>query len=162
MDPVGKPGQMKGAALVTSEGADPDGSTLKETGRSTSRPHWAARGCLAGVAVALVLTFVWWQILGKIWTDCEGSVGFVQGVGLIVGAPLVFGSTWIGFGVPVASLGRSHPRAASVIGLGLAVAIAYAWLVYALPTDNSAPFHQNPPNRCPGSVPVWWPSWLPL
>ena len=120
---------------------------------------WAT---LAGLAVGIVLAIAWSQLLWKAWTDCQAGDPFTQTVKLVFFSPFVVVSVVAAFDVPAFLFGRRCPRTAAVLGLGFALVATYMWFAWMLNNTVSAPFHTNQRGTCPGTVPPWWPSWLPV
>ncbi len=165
MDHAGKRDQLKTA---TDLGDGPEGSDADDNLTDPSRPsaspssHPVARGCLGGLVVAACLTFLWWQLLSKAWADCQAGASLVQGLRLGITSPAVLASSWIIFALLDISLRRRWPNLGPVVAFLAALVVAYLWFVWLLPQTDSSPFHRDEPGICPGTVPPWWPSWLPI
>jgi high-affinity Fe2+/Pb2+ permease len=127
-----------------------------------TRRRVLARGCLGGAALSIVLWFVWWQLLGKVWTDCQAGDSIQRGALILLGSPLVILSSALVFAVSTALFGRQKPRTAAIVGLTLAVITTYLWFAWIVPQAVSVSFSGPPTSTCPGNVPPWWPSWLPV
>lgn len=145
------------------EGSDAD-DQLTNAGRPPASPagHPLAVGCLGGLLVALCLTFLWWQLLSKAWADCQAGASMVQGLRLGIASPAVLGTTWLVFALLYVPMNRRWPTLGPVLGFLAALLVAYLWFIWVLPQTDSSPFHRDEPGICPGTVPPWWPSWLPI
>ena len=120
---------------------------------------WATLG---GLAVGIVLAIAWSQLLWKAWTDCQAGDPFTQTTKLVFFSPFVVASVVVAVDVPALLLGRRWPIAAAGLGLAFALIATYLWFAWLLNNTLSAPFHGDQPGICPGTVPPWWPSCLPI
>ena len=133
--------------------AEPPGS------RAASGPRLIT---VRGIAVGIALTVVWGQLLWRAWTDCQAGDSLTQTIKLVFLSPFVVSSVALAFGAPACIFRRRWPRAAAMLGLVLALIAAYLWFAWLLNNTVSEGFKLNRPGICPGTVPPWWPSWLPV
>jgi hypothetical protein len=104
--------------------------------------------------------FIWWQLLGKIWADCDVGLADSQKITILIDSPFVALSAAAAFALPALFIGRRWPRAGASVGVTLALVTTYIWFVVALPEAASVPFRGDMPGVCPGMTPPWWPTWL--
>jgi hypothetical protein len=78
-----------------------------------------------------------------------------------IASPFVLVSAWLAFGILDVLIGRYWPKAGAIVGFIAALVAAYLWFIWLLPQTDSDPFQLNRPGICPGTVPPWWPFWLP-
>ena len=130
--------------------------------KSDSRPPAWALGCLGGLAVGVGMWFLWWQLLSKIWADCQPARGTELGLAVLFGSPFVVLSAAFAFALPIMLVGRAAPRTAALLGLALALLVTYFWFIRLLPPPYDPP-SANLGNACgPSLLPPWWPWWLPI
>jgi hypothetical protein len=99
-------------------------------------------------------------LLGHGWAACDVGVnaGANSGTLLFFVLPFLWVVNTFLFGLVFAVVSGST-RLQKVLGVlaGLAAVVVFAWFVFAwqgTPADSPDP-------RCPGGVPIWWPSWIP-
>jgi hypothetical protein len=126
------------------------------------RERVLVRATLGGLGLGIILAFVWSQLLWKAWTDCQAGDAFTQTLKLVFFSPFVVASVVVAFDVPALLVGRRWPIAAAALALAFALIATYLWFAWLLNNTQSAPFHPDQLGTCPGTVPPWWPSWLPV
>ena len=99
-------------------------------------------------------------LLGHGWAACDVGVNASANSGtlLLFVLPFLWVVNTFLFGLVFAVVSGST-RLQTVLGVlaGLAAVVVFAWFVFAwqgTPADSPDP-------RCPGGVPIWWPSWIP-
>jgi len=131
------------------------GSLVTNPGRP-----WAI-GCLGGVVVGPALGLLVAFVLLRAWSDCQAGWPAINQLALVFVTPIIGASLTAVFFAVAILFGRSHPRCAVAIALLVSVLVAYAWLVVMLPNEARG-LPSDRPGVCPGNVPPWWPSWLPV
>jgi hypothetical protein len=131
-----------------------------EQGRKSAR----RQGCLVAAMVGLGIGLFIVIFLSACWDACGAgdAGGFNRGFLIVYGALAAFltgAAFWI-----VAMLLRRLPLGPRLIAsAAIASLVGYVLFVWWLPASPSGPFFPNGGvGTCPGNVPPWWPSWLPI
>jgi hypothetical protein len=132
-------------------------SGVEPGGRSSLRPGC---GCLGAILVAFGLGGVIFVFLAAAWSDCNaGDEAWRSGAATLYSAvaALLTGAAFFS----AATALRGQPRATRLIAsAGIATLLGYLLLGGFLPASASViDAHRG---TCPGNVPPWWPSWLPI
>lgn len=124
--------------------------------------HPRSNGYFVAFSVGLSLGLAVAVILERSWDDCGVAMPLFNVLaagfdGLVTA--LVTGLIFLAAGR------RQDGRSRTIIAasLILAVLVAYCLLAFMLPASVSGGFFaNNGAGMCPGNVPHWWPSWLPI
>ena len=113
---------------------------------------------LLGLPLGVVLSFVALRYSSGAESDCNViEAGGRFGVTLFVW-PAMSVALWASYLVPMVLLRRRWLAAGVVLGIAVAVGLAY-WYV----SGTASLIRADPDGAifCPSGVPGWWPSWLP-
>jgi hypothetical protein len=122
--------------------------------------RWVA-GCLGAIVVGPALSLAVAFVLLRAWSDCQAGWPAINELGMLFLTPIIAASLTLIFAVVAILFGRSHPRCAAAVAFLVAILVAYAWLAATLPSEARG-LEPDHPGVCPGNVPPWWPSWLPI
>ncbi len=124
--------------------------------RPASRSTWsigAQVGALSGVATGLVAVVV----IAMVWSSCGVGVNASANSGaLVMLAPVIWLATATTWAVLYGALGKLNRVAAAWIGTAVNL-----WLLWFLVSEVGS-IASYPTPACPGNVPTWWPSPIPL
>ena len=140
----------------------PSMEPLSPIRKPVSGRRLVACGCFGSLLLAIVLWFLWWALLTKVWADCNAGNSMQEGAVIIILSPLVILSALFAFAIPTAIFGRRSPRTAATVGLTLAICLTYLWFAFAVPQASTVSFSGPRASTCAGGMPPWWPFWLPI
>jgi hypothetical protein len=138
-----------------------EGRASNDPAERSDRP--VSRGCLPALVVGFSLGLLAAAVLNKAWDDCGAPLqpahpllAAVYGFVIV----LLAGATFFVLTAPRPIRGSRGAKVAAFVLAGL---IAYWLLSGALPgAFQGALVANNGLGSCPGNVPPWWPSWLPI
>ncbi|GII27189.1 hypothetical protein Pmi06nite_06310 [Planotetraspora mira] len=123
--------------------------------RNTSSVWYS--GCLVGGLVGVPTTLITIFVIGHMWSSCNVGVNAgANSLTLILFAPIIWLASALSWLILYGAIGRFNHGVA--IMFGIVFNLGLLWFLVA----HFGAMESYPDPICPGNVPPWWPSFIPV
>lgn len=134
-----------------------------ETERRPKADGRSGLGCLPSMLVGLGCGLVVAMLLVNAWNDCGAALPGFNTVGAVFDGAVTMTLTGVAFWFAGKRIRIGSARTNVAASGVIAALVAYYLFMFLLPGSFRGAFFPNDGvGTCPGNVPPWWPTWLPI